>query len=466
MLSRAALRRVLQSLLTQERAAARGRRDPASVERRRLPAAWPDTLRMMEGADPSLGCDSLEILHLGAAANEMFHLHDGGHEADLLEIRTFGGWLDFIEAATAGDEARVTFLTSGSTGLPKRCCHAAPDLVIEAGVLAQRFADRRRFVTLVPAHHIYGFIVTALLPDRLGVEVWAADRSGPGDLARGLLPGDLVIGFPERWAWLDRSLADWPPDVIGVTSTAPCPAALIASLLERGLSGMVEIYGSSETAGIALREAPGAYTLMPQWRFADPAGDDAPTLIHTSGHRIAPQDRIGRVDDRAFHIQGRHDGAVQVGGVNVHPDAVAALLMARPGVAQAAVRFDAAGPRRTPEGLRGAPARGRVQPARGRSHGLGGRDPAGRATPDRVRVRAGSAALCDGQADRLVRRGALRLRPLPRSPAERSARLRRSASRPGHGRARPRRDTAAPTAPHWRAPGWARRRASGRGSAN
>ena len=50
-------------------------------------------------------------------------------------------------------------------------------------------------------------------------------------------------------------------------------------------------------------------------------------------------DRINLRDDGSFLLAGWQDGMVQVGGINVSLSRVAALLRARPGVADAAVRL-------------------------------------------------------------------------------------------------------------------------------
>ena len=339
MLSRRSLRVVLQSLLAAELRAARGRADPDARLPSHLPATWPDSLPI-GGAPDGLGCDSLETLWLGAAVNEMFHLHEAAGETGLLGDATFGGWIDRVEAAWRSGVAAVTFTTSGTTGRPKRCSHAADALLTEAAFLRQVFADRTRVVSLVPAHHAYGVLFAALLPDALGVALLDATALGPAEIARGLAPGDLVVTFPERWRWLERSLPAWPEDVEGVVSTAPCPPDLIAALRERGLSGMTEVYGASETAGVAVRRWPeAAYALMPHWSFAEPMHDDAPEIVHRSGRRVALPDRIRRLDGERFLLAGRQDGAVQVGGVNVHPDHVAERLRGQPGVREAAVRL-------------------------------------------------------------------------------------------------------------------------------
>ena len=340
MLSRRALAAVLQSLLTAELLAARGRGNPDARLPTHLPPAWPETLSIGNGTDDGLGCDSLERLWLGSAVNEMFHLHEAGGEDGLLADTVFGEWVDRVEAAWRCGVASVTFTTSGTTGRPKRCAHTTDALLTEAVFLGELFRDRRRVVSLVPTHHAYGFLFAALLPDALGVDHVDATRLGPAELARSLAPGDLVVTFPDRWRWLERSLPGWPEDVEGVVSTAPCPPDLIAALCERGLSAMTEVYGSSETAGVAVRRWPEAsYILMPHWNFVEPISEDAPEIVHRSGRRLGLPDRVRLRDGRRFQLAGRQDGAVQVGGTNVYPDRVAARLREQPGVRDAAVRL-------------------------------------------------------------------------------------------------------------------------------
>ena len=338
--SRAALLRVMKSLITHELARSRGRRTPSEPALRYAAQAWDEETLLSGDGEDEFGCDSLELLQLAAAANEMFHLHEAGRESDLLASGRLGHWLDQVMGAWAAGVSQLTFATSGSTGSPKSCSHAVAHLGMEANFLAARFEDRRRVVTFAPPHHIYGFLFCAMLPDRLGAEVWTAECTAPNELASALRPGDLVVAFPERWAWLHRSLPSWPENVIGVTSTAPCPAALIGSLSGRGLAGMVEVYGSSETAGIGLRICPDhPFTMMPHWRRRLESEERGDELIHRSGWQVRLPDDVLWTGDRQFDLNGRTDGAVHVGGVNVFPQHVADRLRQCPGVAEIKVRL-------------------------------------------------------------------------------------------------------------------------------
>ena len=275
----------------------------------------------------------------------MFHLYEAGEQDALVRAEHFGEWIDVVGRAVAKDGARVSFATSGSTGKPKRCTHAFEDLGREVRHLGEVFSGRTRVLAFVPSHHIYGFIFTALLPDVLNVDV--AEPTRAVRALSTLKRGDLLVAFPERWMWLERTIPRWPDGVVGVTSTAPCPRALIEALVSQGLSAMTEVYGSSETAGVATRVWPETgYRLMPHWTFGE-HGADTTRIADGSGRCFELPDAVERVADGSFTITGRRDDVVQVGGVNVRLNEVAARLRERPGIKDVAVRL-----MRPDEGLR------------------------------------------------------------------------------------------------------------------
>jgi long-chain acyl-CoA synthetase len=339
-LSRRALTRVLQSLLETELKAARGGVSRDEKVPHPLSRTWPEDLIIAGDGSHSLGCDSLEVIGLAAATNEMFHLSDVNIDIELFSAKTFGDWLDIIEAGWQAGVVHITFRTSGSTGTPKRCTHEFTHLQVEVCHLAEMFVTRTRVVGLALAHHIFGFIFTAMLPDQLGIDVLSDKRIRQAGSDHWLRRGDLVVSIPEHWQFLNQTLAKWPEGVNGVVSTGPCSRRLIDSLMETGLDGMTEIYGSTETAGIGTRAWPEkTYRLMPHWRPETTSDRRKTDLIHNSGMRVQLMDRIQLCDDGSFYLSGRLDGSVQVGGTNVYPARIAALLVSRPGVADATVRL-------------------------------------------------------------------------------------------------------------------------------
>ncbi len=300
------------------------------------PRPWTETLELGEAG---LGCDSLERLNLASALGQALRLDRSGLEDHLLARSTVGAWVDLAELCLERYDRSMVFLTSGSTGQPKPCEHSLDTLRQEARVLAELLTGRDRVVAAVSSRHIYGFLFTVLLPATLGVPVVRyLDKSTIG-LHDVLRSGDLVIGFPDFWNRASRSMVRFPADVTGVTSTAPLPVHLDAALSEIGLARLVEIYGSSETAGIGWREAPSPeFGLFPFWSRSA----DGETLLRSrpDGETAAhlPQDHLRWSADRAFRPDGRRDQAFQVGGINVHPRYVEAVLARHPKIAAVGIR--------------------------------------------------------------------------------------------------------------------------------
>jgi 4-coumarate--CoA ligase len=293
-----------------------------------------------------LGADSLARLQLAERVADVFDLRRLGREDLLLARRDLGGWLDLAAESWAAGPRRFVFHSSGSQGTPKRVVHDARHLWAEARVLARHMPGRRRIVSLVPAHHIYGFIFTVLLPRALSVPVLDLGAEGAGALARHLAPRDLVVAVPDVWRFLCRTGADVPKGVAGTSSGAPLDPETARTLVgETGFARIVEVYGASETAGIGLRDDPDQpFQLLETWADGDAVADDTHTLVRADdGTRVSAPDHLRWEGPRQLRPTGRRDGAVMIGGVTVHPDAVARRLAGRPGVREARVRPD--GPR-------------------------------------------------------------------------------------------------------------------------
>lgn len=306
-------------------------------QRRRAPARpqpWDESLSLTE----DLGVDSLELMALATVLSEALHVHESGVEDYLLARRRLGDWVDLAGIALETFSGRLTFRTSGSSGIPKPCVHDLAALAEEIPVWAALLPGRKRVLTAVPCHHIYGFLFTLLLPQSASVhDIVDLRGSAPGWLATVARPGDLVVGHPEFWASVARTVPRMPADVVGVSSTAPCPDALATALEQNGLAALLQVYGSSETAGVGWRLAPREpFQLLPHWRI------DGDALVRTSSvptQDVVLQDKLEALGDAKFRVLGRKDQAVQVGGVNVHPARVREVLLKHPLVADAAVRL-------------------------------------------------------------------------------------------------------------------------------
>jgi long-chain acyl-CoA synthetase len=344
------LQRFVTDVLAAELALARPGRPPRA-------APWPLELDFVR----DLGADSLELQGMGAALAEALDLRAAGIDERLLARPCLGDWLDAARAGLHARASRVRFRTSGSAGSPKRCTHALDTLWQETLELARLVPGAMRVLSAVPSHHIYGFLFTVLLPRALGIDEVVDLRLASPALALGQArAGDLIVAFPGWWETLVRLGPAFGPAVVGVSSGAPCPDALAQALEAAGLR-LLQVYGSSETAGVGWRDrAVAGFTLLPYWRRVGGNGDVADAadaaeaacelirrLPDGSEARHRLQDKIAWQDERRFLPAGRTDEAVQVGGVNVFPAYVADVLKMHPRVLDATVR-----PMRPDEGRR------------------------------------------------------------------------------------------------------------------
>lgn len=288
------------------------------------------------------GLDSIELLECAERTAARFALDVPGWEDYLLRDRSLRGWANVCAAALEG-HGLLRFTSSGSQGAGHDHEHPLAKLEAEAAQFAGVLGARGRVLVAVPTHHIYGFVWGVLLPHALGVP--AIDFCGrlPSTLLSAAQPGDVVVAHPLVWQSLAAGGRPWPADVVGVTSTAPCPPDVIRRLRDAGLARMVEVYGSSETSAIGWRDDPAdGFRPLPRWRLE--AGADEPVLVDSDGAQFSFPDLIELRGERIVPV-GRRDEAVQVAGHNVYPLRIARLLETHPQVASAQVRLDAASAR-------------------------------------------------------------------------------------------------------------------------
>ena len=312
----------------------------------RLPSAQCDSLPDWSSA--GLALDSLACMQLATAAAVWCNAYDAGFEDQFLAKRNAPGWAQAMHRARNAGASGITFSTSGSTGKRQHIRHADDSLVDEAQTWAQFFRASAfpvsRVVTLVPCHHIFGFIWGVLLPKALGVPVLDASHEALPEL----LAGDLLVGVPDQWQWLAGSVRSEPAWVQGVSSTAPMPTQLHQRLvISEGkaspwLARLLQIYGSTQTGGIAWRDDPGApYTLAPGRSRNTGSGLE---LLLPDG-RLVPlelQDEVRWTSINQFELLRRTDSCVQVGGHNVSTVWVREQLLTYPAVKDASVRLDTA----------------------------------------------------------------------------------------------------------------------------
>ncbi|PTN38109.1 AMP-binding protein [Desulfonatronum sp. SC1] len=260
--------------------------------------------------------------------------------AVLAELPSLGQWAGYLLEQVGPRPDRIAFSTSGSTGEPKTVVRDFFFLEQDAVHLADLFPGVNRFLALAPPHHIYGFIHAVLIPKLLNVPCEDRRFVNLSALINELRPGDAILGFPHVWRLCVETGELFPPGVLGVTSTGPCPPEIIRSLKSLGLETMLEIYGSSENGAIGYRTGLNdPLTLLPTWKRV---GEDRLVRDLEQGGSSAPflvQDMLDWVDHTHFFVKKRLDHAVQVAGINVYPARVRDALLTHEAVADCAVRL-------------------------------------------------------------------------------------------------------------------------------
>ena len=255
------------------------------------------------------------------------------------EFSTFDLMTNYAYASFA-KTGSVTFLTSGSTGAPKKCVHTREMIEEEAYGVAPVFNGVKRVVSLVPASHLYGFTFTVALPHVLAVPVLTLPALPTQSWDTLLQEGDLVVGFPLFWGYFLRMQAKLPHGVQVLSSTAPCKDEIIRGLYSAGAAQFTEIYGASETGAMGFRHQAGEpFELLPFWEID--TKENQPKIRRRSQPEwlLLPDYVDVSADGRFLRPLRRQDACVQVAGVNVYPKHVEEVLEKHPAVKACRVRL-------------------------------------------------------------------------------------------------------------------------------
>lgn len=274
-------------------------------------------------------------------------VHDGGHHGGL-DLSTIAPVVIADDRFDGGFERGaplVRLFTSGTTGVPKAIAKTAGQLVGEAMVLARTFdLTGARVLCTVPAHHIYGLLFGTLLPLVADATIVAAPALHAESVREAIarFGVDVLVSTPAQLRAFDvlddGALAStrWV-----FSSGAPLTDATAAVLRDRLGAAPTEVFGASETGGIAFRthhaEAPAWTPLSGVTVAADDEGRmllRSPFLDPSLVQPHPTDDRVHVTADGFVH-HGRLDDAIKIGGRRVALGDVTAKLLAAPGIADA-----------------------------------------------------------------------------------------------------------------------------------
>jgi acyl-CoA synthetase (AMP-forming)/AMP-acid ligase II len=242
------------------------------------------------------------------------------------------------------DCALLVLYTSGSTGEPQPIAKTLRQLDAEVEALESRFGARigdAQVHATVSHQHIYGLLFRVLWP-LSSRRAFHAERLGyPEQIAAANTGADFVlVSSPALLRRLPATL-DWsalrPALRLVFCSGGPLPAQAAAEVLELWQQAVVEVFGSTETGGIAAREHGSPWLPLPgvQVRFEDGRLQVQSPHLAQPGW-LATQDRAARAG-AGFELHGRADRLVKLEERRVSLDAIERALLADTGIESARV---------------------------------------------------------------------------------------------------------------------------------
>ena len=250
-------------------------------------------------------------------------------------------------------DTHLTLFTSGSSGQPARISKCLGQLDAEVQALQALFAESLDagglpcVLATVSHQHIYGLLFRLLWPLAAGRPTEALPLSYPEELLQRVLaqPGCVLVSSPAFLARLPAQL-DWAQARGGLrgvfSSGGPLPAEAAAQALALLAHSPTEVFGSSETGGIAWRrraEHGEQWTLLP----GVDCRVNADGLLEVRSPHLPDADQWWETSDRAqgsangqgFGLLGRADRIVKIAEKRVSLTAMEQALLASDWVEEA-----------------------------------------------------------------------------------------------------------------------------------
>jgi acyl-coenzyme A synthetase/AMP-(fatty) acid ligase len=225
----------------------------------------------------------------------------------------------------------MQLFTGGSTGKPKVWPKTPVNLFAEAAYQAEkyRFSRADLVAATVPPYHIYGLLYTVMAPFLSSASVLSGMYVYPHEIVSILsnYPVTILVSVPVHYRVLNGAGIDSRRLRLAFSSAGPLdPEDALAFYRQTGI-GPEEIYGSTETGGVACRSsATGRNLLEPfeclKWKISHDrlcvkSPFISPDIPVDEDGFFMTGDRAAVVADGRFAVLGRADGVVKVGGKRV-----------------------------------------------------------------------------------------------------------------------------------------------------
>ncbi len=262
---------------------------------------------------------------------------------DLTEMSPSPGpGLSTSQEVSAESELLQIF-TGGSTGTPKIWSKTVENIFGEGYFQASRFAvmEDDCILATIPPYHIYGLLFSVVMPLVSGATVVNETPSFPSEIVRVAkkYKSTILASVPAHY----RALRERKMSLrLAFSSSGMLDTADNAAFCRHNKIGVVEVYGSTETGGIATRnmaQGEDFFTPFPtiDWKINDHrlavrSPYISPELPVDENGFFTTNDRVEPVGTQSFALNGRSDTVTKVGGKRVDLDEIRLLIKEQAGV--------------------------------------------------------------------------------------------------------------------------------------
>jgi acyl-coenzyme A synthetase/AMP-(fatty) acid ligase len=229
------------------------------------------------------------------------------------------------------DEPFLSLFTGGSTGKPRVWSKSPRNLLAEALYIKDKFdlTPKDLFISTVPPYHIYGLLFSILTPFLAHARVMPEIYTFPQEIISTINrhKATVLVSVPIHYRSLKVENLSTPSLKIAFSSSGVLNRSDATHFLKKTGLGIMEIYGSTETGGIAsrsIRENTNSWKPadVVSWRLSGKRLAVRSNFVSrememdTDGFCVTGDEVEPDKNDR-FILLGRADGIVKVAGKRV-----------------------------------------------------------------------------------------------------------------------------------------------------
>ncbi len=248
------------------------------------------------------------------------------------------------------DAELVKLFTGGSTGAAKIWSKSVSNIFVEAEFMASRYeiTGSDCILATITPYHIYGFLFSVVIPLVANAKIVAQSPFFPAEIDQCISNHSVTVlaSVPAHYRALQgRSLQSSLR--LAFSSAGMLPEEDNHGFCSRNSAEIVEVYGSTETGGLASRNraagetfftalSPVEYQIKNERLYVKSPflSSDVP---REEDNWFLSGDRVQQQDENTFSLHGRADAITKVAGERVDLDEIRDLLQQQKGVAECVV---------------------------------------------------------------------------------------------------------------------------------